>query len=56
MESVEIEKIAQRGIAHFTSGAYNLSDNSVGILSRVAEGLGPAKPQQPVKGRMKDEG
>src|SRR5262249_23205361 len=25
-----------------------ISDNLVGILSRVAEGLGPVKPQQPV--------
>jgi hypothetical protein len=27
---------------------YHSKDNPVGILSRVAEGLGPAKPQQPV--------
>ena len=42
------EKFAPIGIAPPTATSYNLPDNSVGILSRVAEGLGPSKPQQPV--------
>ncbi len=47
-EGPKLEKKAGDGIAPPAEAPYNLPDNSVGILSRVAEGLGPEKPQQPV--------
>jgi hypothetical protein len=37
------------GIALATGEPYDLYNNPVGILSRVAEGIGPETPQQPVR-------
>ncbi len=47
-------KIRAKRIALGVLIPYHSRDNLVGILSRVAEGLGPVTPQQPVGG--KDEG